>query len=133
MERDQQQMWQEDLTCLIDSLRQNHANLYHTISREQFDAAVSSLAARIPHLQRHEVIVEMARIVAMVGDGHTSFWLDWNTSLGFHRVPLRFYEFSDGIVVQETDTAHRAYLDYRLVRVGACSIDEASASTDCVR
>ena len=40
-------------------------------SRERFQAAVADLHARIPSLQRNQIIVGMMRIAAMVGDGHT--------------------------------------------------------------
>src|ERR1051325_9804835 len=103
MNAEQIRFWQEDLTFLDDQLRQHHANLYHTISQPQFDAAVSSLSARIPDLSPHVIIVEMSKIVAMIGDGHTSFRLDSNNSLPFKRYPLSFYQFSDGIVVYQTD------------------------------
>ena len=41
------------------------------MTREQFDAAVTNLDKRIPSLTREQIIVELARIVAMVRDGHT--------------------------------------------------------------
>lgn len=47
-------------------------NLFHTITPAEVDAAIQRLRERIPKLARHEIIVEMARIVAMVGDGHTN-------------------------------------------------------------
>jgi hypothetical protein len=38
----------------------------------QFETAIKCLQERIPSLARHQIIVELARIVAMVGDGHTN-------------------------------------------------------------
>ena len=48
-----------------------HKNLFHTMTEEEFYDAVRKLDAQIPGLERNEVIVELARIVAMVRDGHT--------------------------------------------------------------
>jgi hypothetical protein len=124
MDTEQIRNWQEDLLFLAKELRQHHANLYHTISQKRFDEVVTSLLERIPSLSRNTIIVEMSRIVAMIGDGHTSFRFDSNSSLHFRRYPLRFFQFSDGIVVIEADVAHRAYLGAHLKEIGRYSIDE---------
>src|SRR5262245_20462273 len=64
--------WREDLRTMAQEMERRHRNLFHTMTREQFEAAVAALDARIPALERHQIIVEMARIAAMVGDGHTN-------------------------------------------------------------
>ena len=58
--------WREDLAYRAREMARQHKNLYHTISRAQFDSAVAALDRRIPSLQRHQIIVEMAKIVALV-------------------------------------------------------------------
>ena len=57
---------------MAQEMPRRHRNLFHTMTRAQFDAAVAALDERIPSLERHQIIVEMARIAAMVGDGHTN-------------------------------------------------------------
>jgi hypothetical protein len=80
--------WRTDLSYLADELERKHKNLYANIAPAQFAAAVQHLHARIPALARHEVIVELARLVAMIGDGHTNLYLDANPAvLGFQRYP----------------------------------------------
>jgi hypothetical protein len=64
--------WQEDLRYLAEEMPKRHKNLYHTMTRSEFETAIKRLQERIPSLARHEIIVELARIVAMVGDGHTN-------------------------------------------------------------
>ena len=68
------QAWRDDLHVMAQAMEKTHKNLYHAISRDGFVAKVDALDARIPTLARHEVIVEMAKIVAAVGDGHTSIY-----------------------------------------------------------
>jgi hypothetical protein len=111
------QSWREDLAHLTQQLRTRHANLFHTIKPVHFKKATTALYEAIPYLMPHQIAVEMSRIVAMIGDGHTSFRLNANPSLGFHPYPVRFYEFSDGIFVCETDEAHRHLLGKLCVRL----------------
>src|SRR5688572_29579572 len=58
--------WREDLAYLALELPRRHENLFHTISREQFDSALTVLDRKLPGMARHQVIVELARIVALV-------------------------------------------------------------------
>jgi hypothetical protein len=64
--------WQEDLRHLAEEMPKRHKNLYHLMTCTQFETAIKCLQERIPSLARHQIIVELARIVAMVGDGHTN-------------------------------------------------------------
>src|SRR5688572_33205818 len=68
------EQWREDLRVMMDELPRRHRNLYHTTTAESFDSAAKALHARIPTLARHEIILEMARIVALAGDGHTNIY-----------------------------------------------------------
>jgi hypothetical protein len=60
--------WREDLRYMAEEMPKWHKNLFHTMSPEQFAGAVRNLHERIPQLARHEIIVEMAKIVALVGE-----------------------------------------------------------------
>src|ERR1044071_6576389 len=58
--------WRADLRVLATEMPLRHRNLFHTVKREQFEAAVKSLDERIPTMTRNQMIVEFMRIVAMV-------------------------------------------------------------------
>src|SRR3954469_2674859 len=72
VDKTEAEKWREDLRYMASEMPKRHANLFHTMTQEQFNSAVTRLDERIPQLARHQIIVEMARIVAMVGDGHTN-------------------------------------------------------------
>jgi hypothetical protein len=125
MDTEQTQLWREDITFLADELRGHHANLYHTRTQAEFDESLTSLLDRVPELTSEEVITEIGKFIAQIGDGHTSLRIDTNQTLGFHRYPLRFYEFSDGIIVYETSAEYQQYLGARLAKVGSETVEEA--------
>jgi len=106
--------WNADLTYLENELPRVHPNAFHTISRETFHAAVESLRTRAAGLEPHEVVVEMARLVASIGDGHTRLTIPIDPSAGFfqghsttappkdpslmfHALPLRFVILPNGL------------------------------------
>jgi hypothetical protein len=63
--------WHADLKFLAVELPKRHANAFHSISREQFNAAVADLDRKLDGLNYDEIYVGMDRIVNMIGDGHT--------------------------------------------------------------
>lgn len=116
--------WREDLRFMAAEIEKLHKNAFNKISREEFYSEVRALDERIPSLDDHKVVVEMMRLVAMIGDGHTG--LRWGSYLGASGVlPVRFYYFDDGIFVQNALTEHKDLLGSKVVAVNGVKVDEA--------
>lgn len=120
--------WREDLRYLASEMPRRHRNLFHTMSRAEFGRAVRRLDARIPALRRHEIILELARLAARVGDGHTNVAPARDPKIGFHALPLRLYLFSDGLWIRAADSAHAGLVGSRVVRLGRATVEEAVAA-----
>lgn len=99
--------WNADLTHLATELPKIHPDPFRVTTREAFLAEIEGLRARAPRLQPHEVIVEIARITATIGEGHTRLRLPIDDAYGlfhphvsnplpkdpalqFRAIPLRF-------------------------------------------
>lgn len=117
--------WREDLRFMAAEMERRHANLYHSVSRERFAAAVADLDARIPTLQRNEIIVGMMRIAAMVGDGHSRVDPRKDARFGFPSLPLKLYLFEDGVYVRAAMPAQAALVGARVEAIGGVPIEEA--------
>jgi tetratricopeptide (TPR) repeat protein len=122
---DDARKWRADLHYLSVEMPKQHKNLFHTMTRGQFDAAVSRLDGRIPSLTRNQILVELAQIVAMVRDGHTSLFPFHNPALGLHRYPVKFYLFKDGLYVERAAPAYREVVGGKVVRLGKFDSAEA--------
>lgn len=128
MPPDDARAWREDLHFMAQQMERAHKSLYHSISREQFSAAIASLDDRIPSLERHEVIVEMAKIVASVGDGHTNIYPTRDDKIGFHTVPLALTFFGEDLYIRATRESQRELLGARVLRIGDRTVSEACAA-----
>jgi hypothetical protein len=117
--------WRADLRALAAELPRRHRNAFHTTTPAAFDSAVRALDARIPRLARHEVILELARLVATVGDGHTNVYPTRDAVVGFRALPVAFYLFADGLHVRAAERAHADLVGARVLRVGDATADEA--------
>jgi hypothetical protein len=139
--------WRADLAFAADTMPQVHPNLFHTVSRERFRAELDSLRARLATLDHQEIVVELARIVALVGDGHTRLTLPFDSAAGFftghsrtpepvipglvfRSLPLRLRVFEDGVFVVAATSEHRRLLGGRVVELGQRTIEQAIAAVE---
>jgi hypothetical protein len=116
--------WREDLHYFAEQAPQVHKNLFHSMTQEQFEAAVKSLDQRIPGQSRNQTIVELTRIVAMIGDGHTYLELE-RPPTNFRHYPIRLYWFPDGVYVRSADKRYAAVVGGRIVKLGKVSGQDA--------
>ena len=143
LSRDEQ--WQYDLDFFARRMKQMHWDLYANVSQTDFSNDVEQLKRDVPKLEDHQVALRLKRIVARVGDGHTSVPLrkpDEDTVLS---LPLILYQFTDGLYVRAADEAHKDLLGARLLKFGTldaadafekvkpyCSVDNAMGYLDGV-
>jgi len=91
-----------DVETYLAELERIHPDPYHAISKADYRAAADRLVARLPGLDDDKLMVELLRLVALLGerDGHANM----NPLAGGHRrvlhlYPIATYEFADGVYV----------------------------------
>jgi len=119
------QKWRDDLKYMSEEMRTYHRNLFHTVTEFQFNEAIKKLDQQIPSLARHQIIIEMARIVAMIGDGHTNIAPTRDPKIGFRTYPLKLYFFSDGLYVRAATREYANVVGSRIIKVGNVSVEQA--------
>jgi hypothetical protein len=137
------EQWREDLKYLADRIPKAHRNAFHSISPAAFAAAVAEVDRQIPSMSDHEVMVAFARLVAMLGDGHSRLLLPGladpmsdhpsitpskDARLAFHRIPVRLHAFSDGLFVVAATPEFKSLLGAQVLRVGTHPAQEALES-----
>lgn len=118
--------WRADLAFLAAELPKRHPAPFHQTTEAAFDAAIDELATALPGLSDDQRLVGLARIVALVADGHTQLDLGrYGRKLVY---PLTFYWFPDGVFVIDAAEPYRWAIGARVITVGERSIDEATAA-----
>jgi hypothetical protein len=117
--------WREDLRQLAVELPRPHMNLFFEQPREEWEAKVADLDAALPGLEEHEIVVELMRLVASVGDGHTAIRLGQGP-VARKVFPVEFHPFSDGLRVVLAPRELSWSLGARVTAVGGLPIEEAS-------
>ncbi|MEP6893072.1 MAG: hypothetical protein ABI927_04755 [Gaiellaceae bacterium] len=120
--------WRVDLDFLLSEMQRIHPNPFHSVRRADFLAAAQRLSRQIPGLTRDQVIVEFARLIAMIGEGHTQLGMSWDERIGFGVYPFRLYLFDDGLFVRATTPELQEFAGSRIVKIGKLSPPEAIAA-----
>jgi hypothetical protein len=117
--------WRMDLAYLTSRVAQTHFDPFRFISREEWDREVARISAALPKMKDHEVVVAIMQLVVRVNDGHTVVAGPRAGRYEFHALPVRFYEFEDGLFVRAAHRDYAAIVGQRLVRVGKMPAREA--------
>lgn len=125
VDKSEAEKWREDLRYMAEEMPKRHKNLFHTVTPEQFEGAVSKLNEKISSLSRHQIIIEMARIAAMVGDGHTNIAPTRDPKIDFRIYPIKLYFFKDGLYVRAATREHAGIIGARIVKIGNASVEQA--------
>jgi Peptidase family S41 len=115
-----------DVELLLQELERIHPNPFHAVSRAELHGAASQLIARLGELDDNQMLVELMRLVARLGerDGHAGVAFFSNAHRGpAHLYPFYAYSFSDGIFVVAA-VSRPSLVGARLVAVGGMPVEE---------
>lgn len=130
LEPEHARAWREDLEFLARELEIRHADFDHSLETADFRAAVSALASCLPELTDDEIILEIARLTARIGDGHTGVFLPWARGLGYSRLPLELYPDDEGYFVLAASPRYAHLAGSRLVRIEETPVNVVAAAVE---
>jgi hypothetical protein len=120
------EQWRADVRYLAEQMPKVHVNVFHTMTPAQLDAAVADLDRRIPSLDTDGILVGLARLTALVQDGHSGVVgpLTFNSQANY---PLRLAWYPNGIFVEAAPPEYASLVGGRLMRVGNAPVERAYA------
>lgn len=117
-----------DLDRLLALLEAIHPEPFHGVPRDEWVARMEEISAELPGATPEESMVAVMGLVAMLSregrDGHQIAF----PSDGGPMLPLRIFEFSDGVFV--TDALDDTLVGARITAVEGRPIDEVLAALD---
>lgn len=120
----------DDLATLLENLERSHPEPFHGVGREEFVAALNAYEASLPGLTPDQAVVEFMRVWAMLSregrDGH-QFALP---SEDGPVLPVRVYEFAEGLFVTAALPPHDALAGARITAIGGTPIDQVLAAVE---
>ncbi len=146
------EQWRQDLQQLSSTVREVHFKPFHNVTALAFEDAVQQLDASIPTLSDKEIIVAMARIVAMLRDGHTRLHIPRSypalaleaerghsgtaapafDALKFSQLPVAFGLYEDGLFITGADSAHSHLVGRQVVAFDETAVADALEAVKAV-
>lgn len=114
--------WQSDIDFLAEKLTRVHPRFKNCGLPSTIDSAKEALKSRLTSLTDTGIVVEIQKLLASVGDGHTilfPFGMKKGTLL---RLPLMFWLFDDGLFV--VDASQKQFIGQKVLRIGSLTTEE---------
>ncbi|MGA7155402.1 MAG: hypothetical protein WBY53_01065 [Acidobacteriaceae bacterium] len=110
--------WHEDLKFFAAQLAERHANAFHYISRERYEAEVAELDRKLDGLNSDEIYVGLDRIANSIGDGHTYVTLPVDQAF----LPIEVARFGDDLRVVAVGPGYERALGARVIKIDGTPI-----------
>jgi hypothetical protein len=117
--------WRSDIAYYLEQVRSRH---YVYRSRPLPPAMVTAaqrLSANVPRYSDERMLTEFEYLSSFAGDGHTYMLPFGARRIASHLLPLRMYQFSDGLYIVDTfnDSATR-WIGSRVLKIGNRSAED---------
>lgn len=114
-----EEKWLEDIDFLTENLEKGHNNLFFNINKEEFLKKVKKLKSMINKLDYNEMKVELARLMASIGDGHSNVIFPVNKHL-----PFKFYIFKEGVYIINATEKYKDLICKKVEAIEDIEIEE---------
>ena len=109
----------EDLQFVVETISDNHPNIYYRISEDRFADAVNEARTRIGNIDTaFDCYLVLKRVVAKIQDGHTQLFDRGRLGIEELRFPYRMERFSDGSAEWHIEHLYRCQICGAIRRYG---------------
>ncbi len=117
--------WRYDLAFLARRMERMHWDLFAHVPESEWEAEVAALSAEVPGLTEAQVRARLRRLIARVGDGHTTMRAYPEGAASVARFPLELYRFIDGLYVVGAPESQAEFVGGRVRSLGPVPAERA--------
>jgi tetratricopeptide (TPR) repeat protein len=122
--------WRFDLQLLAREVGRKGFGLYRPITKEEFELSVKRLNDMIPKLTDAQIGIELSKLMAKLGDGHTGILGSMERPEFTQTLPVQFYFFKEGLFIISADPKYKELLGAQVLRFGEHTVDEVMQALD---
>lgn len=115
---DRDERWRRDVRFAAREITRRAFDPFAIHPEADFRAAVERMVEQVPALTDHQVILELARLVGRLNDGHARVRPPDNREDLQRAVPLSFFLFAEGLFIVAAAPGHEALCGAEVLRVG---------------
>lgn len=115
--------WRADLDYLVSEARRVHAGPARPAHGPVFSRRAEWLAARIPYLSDRQIVVEIQRLMSLLGDGHSMVYPVPTPSVPFEMLPVEVWLFEDGLFIVDALPGAEHLVGMEVTHIGGRAVD----------
>ncbi len=115
--------WQQAVEYLGSQLPYLHVDPYFKIGEEEFQNNITKLSNDVPNLNDEQIMVEMLRIIASIGDGHTRAY-PAAEPVAFPSLPLEMRWVEGRLIVLSASSEYKQAVGAEVIQIGGHSLAE---------
>lgn len=119
--------WRGDANALLSALASQHYVLRRAPLPDSIRAAADRFRAGIPRWSDDRALAELMRLAAMAGDGHTYVLPFSAANVTSHILPVRLYQFSDGLFVIDALPGYERWIGARVRSLAGVPVEQLVA------
>jgi hypothetical protein len=117
--------WRSDIAYYIDQMRRQHYVYRSKPLPSAMLIAAQQLSANVPRYSDERMLAEFEHLASFAGDGHTYMLPFGAKRVVAHMLPLRLYQFSDGLyVVDALNDSSAKWIGARVLKIGKKSAED---------
>jgi hypothetical protein len=117
--------WRSDIAYYLEQMRRQHYVYRSRPLPPAMLTAAQRLSANVPRYSDERMLAEFEHLASFAGDGHTYMLPFGAQRVGAHMLPLRLFQFSDGLyVVDALNDSGQKWIGSRVLKIGSRSAEE---------
>src|SRR5262245_11339738 len=125
--QDRTAQFKQDLDYVTNRILLIHPAPDTSSEKQAFKSRADDLSRRLEGMDSTAFAIEIARLVATLGDAHSRLLLN-SIKPGFSKLPIQVAYYAEGLVVTAATAEYRSYIGARVLRVGKYSANELLTS-----
>ena len=114
--------WIKDIEYLSLMLKKTHYDPFCKLNESDWDNAIKELKQDVPSLNNYQILVRLHQFVAMIGDGHTSVYMQ-KSILPEKTLPILTQVFSDGCYIVGAMDGYKELLGAKIITVNGLDFE----------
>lgn len=120
--------WREDLQFAVDTFLERDRS-FSPEARLRFRATIANLQKTVERKTGEQIIVELAKAIALSKNAHTRLYILRNRS-ELRRYPIRVWWFADGLYVVRATPEYSELLGAKILRIGGQPVEQVKRAVD---
>lgn len=131
-EVDRDEGWSLDLAFLVKEVKRLHDKFSKQPLPRSFEQGVIDLEERIASFSDPRMAIEIQKLLALLGDGHTVLYPLPGKLGTLTYLPIRFYLFADGLFVIDAGLELQRWIGARVVQIGETEVGDAMRRVESI-